>query len=74
MTIEGHLKINRKQGIISFTDKEGNMVLKITNLPYPIPEHYISCPKNMMRIAHMVGNNWDKDTEKRFKNKGNKWD
>ncbi len=66
MEIEGVLEIDRSRGVIYFHSKEGRTVLRICNLPAPIPKDAI---KEGLDITHMFNCSWSGESKFDFKNK-----
>ena len=51
--IEGQLEIDQQRGVIYFHSDTGGTVLRICNLPAPIPK-----TEELLDIAHMYGVSW----------------
>ncbi len=58
--IDGQLEIDHERGVIYFNSEHGCCVLRICNLPKPIPEVGTDpMPERMLDITHLVGTDWN---------------
>jgi hypothetical protein len=58
--IHGQLEIDHERGVIYFNSYEGCCILRVCNLPRPIPQVGTDpVPERMLDITHLIGQDWD---------------
>lgn len=60
--IDGQLEIDHNRGVIYFHSLTGATIIRICNLPTPIPKIGDGpIPERMLDITHLVGQDWQGD-------------
>jgi hypothetical protein len=69
--IKGILEIDPERGVIYFHDaKTGQSILRICNLPKPIPTKGDAIKGSLLDITHMVGCSWSGKASLFYHNEG----